>query len=351
MKKRLVIKKCFGVGANADAVGDWRALHGGRSGHIALAVESHRHLFGALDLCSLMAATLGGPPVMPAAVLPLAIMAIVGLAIVGTPVVGSPMVGPAVLFRIGELRFVPQLRVALTGGSGALHLQVSHQGIQGCRPVRGVRGARLCVVAGGIVLRGNIKHIRKVGPESWWLWLTGFILDGGSRLLLGGNGSIILDRGGGISVSRDRTKSRGAWDDVHPVHPIVYSALQAGFSALCRYFDNFEEHVEVFLRRHFRPDLERNAIFVDSVFVQAHVAALLGDFDTRHTAAVELETVLEALRLIGNSVVFVGHNVHEVCERVMSFASGFIREHLFALDVWRHFGERVRWVHVQPLHA
>jgi hypothetical protein len=165
MKKRLVIKKCFGVGANADAVGDWRALHGGRSGHIALAVESHRHLFGALDLCSLMAATLGGPPVMPAAVLPLAIMAIVGLAIVGTPVVGSPMVGPAVLFRIGELRFVPQLRVALTGGSGALHLQVSHQGIQGCRPVRGVRGARLCVVAGGIVLRGNIKHIRKVGPN------------------------------------------------------------------------------------------------------------------------------------------------------------------------------------------
>jgi hypothetical protein len=246
MKKRLVIEKCFGVGANADAVGDWRALHGGRSGHIALAVESHRHLFGALDLCSLMAATLGGPPVMPAAVLPLAIMAmvgpaivglaivglaivglaIVGLAIVGTPVVGSPMVGPAVLFRIGELRFVPQLRVALTGGSGALHLQVSHQGIQGCRPVRGVRGARLCVVAGGIVLRGNIKHIRKVGPESWWLWLTGFILDGGSRLLLGRNGSIILDRGGGISVSRDRTKSRGAWDDVHPVHPIVYSALK-----------------------------------------------------------------------------------------------------------------------------
>jgi hypothetical protein len=131
MKKRLVSEKCFGVGANADAVGDWRAFHGGRSGHIALAVESHRHLFGVLDLCSLVTATLGGPPVMPAAALPLAIMAIVGTAMVG---------GPAVLFRIGELRFIPKLRVALTGGSGALHLQVSHQGTQGCRPVR--RGSR-----------------------------------------------------------------------------------------------------------------------------------------------------------------------------------------------------------------
>jgi hypothetical protein len=155
MKKRLVSEKCFGVGANADAVGDWRAFHGGRSGHIALAVESHRHLFGVLDLCSLVTATLGGPPVMPAAALPLAIMAIVGTAMVGTVMVGTamvgtamigssmiglPMVGPAVLFRIWELRFIPKLRVALTGGSGALHLQVSHQGTQGCRPVR--RGSR-----------------------------------------------------------------------------------------------------------------------------------------------------------------------------------------------------------------
>jgi hypothetical protein len=134
---------------------------------------------------SMVTATLGGTPVMAAAALPLAI-----IALVGPPTVGLPIIGPPILLRlVGELtqlRFVPQLRVALTGGSGALHSQVSHQGIQGCRSVRRVRGAGLCVVVGAVVLRGTIKYSRKVGSEAWSRrWLTGFVLDGGSRLLWG----------------------------------------------------------------------------------------------------------------------------------------------------------------------